>query len=61
MSEATRSPIVILAGTPTPMGRFQGGLASRTATNLGAVAISGALDRACVGGGGQGKALVLRV
>ena len=59
MSEATRSPIVILAGARTPMGRFQGGLASRTATNLGAVAISGALDRACAGGG-QDEALVLR-
>lgn len=51
MSEATRSPIIILAGARTPMGRFQGGLASRTATDLGAVAISG----------GQGEALVLRV
>ena len=60
MSEATRSPIVIPAGTCTPMGRFQGGLASRTATDLGAVAISSALDRACAGGG-QGEALVLRV
>ena len=51
MSEATRSPIIILAGARTAMGRFQGGLASRTATDLGAVAISG----------GQGEALVLRV
>ena len=60
MSEATRSPIIILAGARTPIGRFQGGLASRTATDLGAVAVSGARDRACAGGG-QGEALVLRV
>jgi len=58
MSEATRSPIIILARARTPLGRFQGGLASRTATDLGAVALSGALDRACAG---HGEALVLRV
>ncbi|MDG2160838.1 MAG: beta-ketoacyl synthase N-terminal-like domain-containing protein, partial [Acidimicrobiales bacterium] len=39
------SPIVILAGARTPMGRFQGGLSPLTATDLGAAAISGALDR----------------
>ena len=44
------SPIVILAGARTPMGRFQGGLSPLTATNLGAAAISGALDRAAMSG-----------
>ena len=44
------SPIVILAGTRTPMGRFQGGLSPLTATDLGAAAISGALDRAAMSG-----------
>ena len=44
------SPIVILAGARTPMGRFQGGLSPLTATDLGAAAISGALDRAGMSG-----------
>ena len=44
------SPIVILAGAHTPMGRFQGGLSPLTATDLGAAAISGALDRAAMSG-----------
>ena len=44
------SPIVILAGARTPMGRFQGGLSPLTATDLGAAAISGALDRAGITG-----------
>lgn len=38
-------PIVILAGARTPMGRFQGGLSSQTATDLGAVAINAAVKR----------------
>ena len=44
------SPIVILAGARTSMGRFQGGLSPLTATDLGAAAISGALDRAAMSG-----------
>ena len=44
-SPQTRSPIVILAGARTPMGRFQGGLSSLTATDLGAGAIAAAIDR----------------
>ena len=44
------SPIVILAGARTPMGRFQGGLSPLTATDLGAAAISGALDQAGITG-----------
>ncbi len=47
---AAASPIVILAGARTPMGRFQGGLSPLTATDLGAAAISGALDRAGITG-----------
>ena len=42
---ATSSPIVILAGARTPMGRFQGGLSSCSATDLGAGAIAAAIDR----------------
>jgi len=44
-SPQTRSSIVILAGARTPMGRFQGGLSSLTATDLGAGAIAAAIDR----------------
>jgi acetyl-CoA C-acetyltransferase len=42
----TRS--VIVAGARTPIGKFQGALASRTAMQLGAVAIAAALERAGV-------------
>ncbi|MCH2423399.1 MAG: acetyl-CoA C-acyltransferase [Acidimicrobiales bacterium] len=45
-SPQTRPPTVILAGARTPMGRFQGGLSSLTATDLGAVAIEEAVKRA---------------
>jgi len=40
--------IVILSGARTPIGSFQGSLASFTAPKLGAVAIKGALERAGV-------------
>ena len=38
-----------MAGARTPIGRFQGSLASLRAVDLGAVAIRAALDRAGVG------------
>ncbi|MGD9754825.1 MAG: acetyl-CoA C-acyltransferase, partial [Acidimicrobiia bacterium] len=37
---------VIVAGARTPIGRFQGGLASFSAMQLGGFAIAGALERA---------------
>jgi acetyl-CoA C-acetyltransferase len=40
--------VVILSGARTPMGGFQGELASKSAPELGAVAIAGALARAGV-------------
>ncbi len=49
MASSSGSPIVILAGARTPMGRFQGGLSSRTATDLGATAIAAALERSGIG------------
>ena len=39
------SPIVILAGARTPIGRLQGGLKSLSATDLGAAAIKAACER----------------
>ena len=42
------SPIVILAGARTPIGRLQGGLKSVSATDLGANAIKAACNRAGV-------------
>lgn len=39
---------VLVAGARTPVGRFLGGLAARTATELGAVAVREALSRANV-------------
>jgi acetyl-CoA C-acetyltransferase len=42
----TVSQTVILSGARTPMGGFQGELASRSAPELGAVAISAAVSRA---------------
>ena len=44
----TQDPIVIVDGARTPMGSFQGALKDVKATELGAVAIAGALDRAGV-------------
>jgi acetyl-CoA C-acetyltransferase len=38
--------VVIVAGARTPMGGFQGSLASVTATELGAIAIKEAVQRA---------------
>ncbi len=45
---ATTDPIVIVSGARTPMGSFQGSLASSTAPQLGAVAIRAAVARAGV-------------
>lgn len=42
------SPSVIVAGARTPIGRFRGGLASRSAVELGTVAVREALSRAGV-------------
>ena len=65
----TADPIVIVSGARTPMGSFQGSLASSTAPELGAVAIRAAVARAgmpadeitevlmgCVLPAGQGQA-----
>jgi len=41
-------PVVIVGGARTPMGSFQGSLASVTAPQLGAVAIKAAVERAGV-------------
>lgn len=43
-----QDPIVIVAGARTPMGAFQGELASMSAHQLGSVAIGAALERASV-------------
>ena len=48
MSTSTDGGSVILAGARTPIGRFHGALATMTATDLGAVAIKAALQRAGV-------------
>ena len=46
MANTTSDPIVIVSGARTPMGGFQGALASVTAPELGAVAIRAAVERA---------------
>lgn len=43
-------PIVILSYARTPMGSFQGSLAGATATELGATAVGGAVERAGLSG-----------
>ena len=48
MSTSTDGGSVILAGARTPIGRFHGALATMTATDLGAIAIKAALQRAGV-------------
>ena len=46
MSEP-RQPVIV-GGARTPVGRLLGSLASQSASDLGGVAIAGALERACV-------------
>ncbi|MDH3234395.1 MAG: acetyl-CoA C-acyltransferase [Alphaproteobacteria bacterium] len=46
MAENGKDPIVIVDGARTPMGSFQGSLKDAKATELGAVAVKGALVRA---------------
>jgi len=48
MAENGKDPIVIVDGARTPMGSFQGSLKDAKATELGAVAVKGALVRAGV-------------
>ena len=50
MPETASDPVVIAAYARTPMGGFQGALASVKATELGAVAVKAALERAGVAG-----------
>ncbi len=45
---SSSEPSVILAGARTPIGRFRGALAALNATELGAIAIGAALERAGV-------------
>jgi len=49
-SMSDRDPIVIVGGARTPMGGMQGDLATVTASQLGAVAIESALQRAGLNG-----------
>lgn len=47
MSQAPSSdPVVIVSAARTPMGGFQGALAAKTAPELGAIAVRGAVERA---------------
>ena len=46
----TSDPVVILSYARTPMGSFQGSLSGASATELGAAAVRGAVDRAGIGG-----------
>lgn len=48
MSKDQQDPIVIVSGARTPMGGFQGELSGASATDLGAAAISAAIDRAAI-------------
>ena len=45
-SSSSLQDVVIVGAARTPMGGFRGSLSSMTAPQLGAVAISGALERA---------------
>ena len=50
MSEPARPTSVIVAGARTPIGRLLGGLKDKSASDLGGVAIAGALEKAGVAG-----------
>ncbi len=71
MSDASRTAVILEGGARTPIGRFLGGLSPLTATQLGAIAIRAAVERAGIdpsdvdevimgnvvqGGGGQAPA-----
>jgi acetyl-CoA acetyltransferase len=47
-------PIVIVGAARTPMGAFQGDFSSKSASDLGAVAIQAAVERAGAPGAHQG-------
>jgi acetyl-CoA C-acetyltransferase len=51
-------PIVIVGAARTPMGGFQGDFASLAASELGAVAIRAAVDRAGIAPGDVGKVIM---
>ncbi|CAI8406055.1 MAG: putative acetyl-CoA acetyltransferase [Acidimicrobiales bacterium AG-410-I20] len=44
------SPIVVLSGARTPIGRLQGAVSTQDATSLGSIAIKAALDKANLSG-----------
>ena len=48
--ETPADPVVILSYARTPMGSFQGALSGATATELGAAAVGGAVERAGLSG-----------
>lgn len=50
-SSGKRQDVVIVAATRTPIGSFQSSLASLSATQLGAVAVQGAVKQAGIAGG----------
>jgi acetyl-CoA C-acetyltransferase len=54
----TSDPIVVVSAARTPMGGFQGDLASRTAPELGATAIRAAVQRAGIDGDAVDEAFV---
>src|ERR1044071_8447108 len=51
-------PIVIVGAARTPMGSFQGDLASLSASDLGAVAIKAAVERAGIAPGDVGEVIM---
>lgn len=46
MSQDRHDPVVIVSAARTPMGGFQGALSAKTAPELGAIAVKGAVERA---------------
>ncbi|HSH76084.1 MAG TPA: acetyl-CoA C-acyltransferase, partial [Longimicrobiales bacterium] len=45
MSDPSTTAVILRGGARTPIGRFLGGLSTRSATELGAVAVRAAVDR----------------
>ena len=52
------NPVYIVSAVRTPIGKYRGGLAGKTAPELGAVAITGALRRAGIDAGDVREALM---
>jgi acetyl-CoA C-acetyltransferase len=58
MADASRTAVILKGGARTPIGRFLGGLSPLAATDLGAIAIRAAVERAGIDTGDVDEVIV---